>query len=106
MLPAEKPEHEFADNIGFRSRLLRWGIVLLVAVGILLTTHLMWQGLMANLIEARQNQGPLFDYLAIEVLDQQPEPLRQFLLESAVLPEMEPQLFEKHFNNPNATDGD
>ena len=36
MLPAEKPEHEFADNIGFRSRLLRWGIVLLVAVGILL----------------------------------------------------------------------
>ena len=49
--------------------------------GILLTTHLMWQGLMANLIEARQNQSPLFDYLAIEVLDQQPEPLRQFLLE-------------------------
>ena len=36
MLPAEKPEHESADNIGFRSRLLRWGIVLLVAVGILL----------------------------------------------------------------------
>ena len=36
MLPAEKPEHESADNIGFRSRLLRWGIVLMVAVGILL----------------------------------------------------------------------
>ena len=36
MLPAEKLEHESADNIGFRSRLLRWGIVLLVAVGILL----------------------------------------------------------------------
>jgi LuxR family transcriptional regulator, maltose regulon positive regulatory protein len=63
--------------------------------GILLTTHLMWQGLMANLIEARQNQSPLFDYLAIEVLDQQPEPLRQFLLESAVLPEMEPQICDE-----------
>lgn len=36
MLPAEKPEHESADNIGFRSRLLRWGIVLFVALGILL----------------------------------------------------------------------
>jgi divalent anion:Na+ symporter, DASS family len=34
--PAEKPEHESADNIGFRSRLLRWGIVLFVALGILL----------------------------------------------------------------------
>ena len=50
---------------------------------------------MANLIEARQNQSPLFDYLAIEVLDQQPEPLRQFLLESAVLPEMEPQICDE-----------
>lgn len=36
-MPAEKPEHESAaDNIGFRSRLLRWGIVLFVAAGILL----------------------------------------------------------------------
>ena len=58
--------------------------------GILLTTHLMWQGLMANLIDARQANSPLFDYLASEVLDQVPEPLRQFLLESSVLPEMEP----------------
>ncbi len=59
--------------------------------GILLTTHLMWHGLMATLIKARETENPLFDYLATEVLDQQPEPLRQFLLESAVLPEMEPQ---------------
>jgi len=59
--------------------------------GILLTTHLMWQGLMAHLVAARETESPLFDYLAIEVLDQQPEPLRQFLLESSVLPEMEPQ---------------
>ena len=58
--------------------------------GILLTTHLVWQGLMAHLIEARQSESPLFDYLATEVLDQQSEPLRQFLLESSVLPEMEP----------------
>jgi divalent anion:Na+ symporter, DASS family len=35
-LPPDKTEHEPADKIGFRSRLLRWGIVLFVAVGILL----------------------------------------------------------------------
>ena len=34
--PPGKTEHEPADKIGFRSRLLRWGIVLFVAVGILL----------------------------------------------------------------------
>ncbi|MEK7324021.1 MAG: hypothetical protein AAB217_02045, partial [Chloroflexota bacterium] len=58
--------------------------------GILLTTHLMWRGLMASLIQARHSQRPLYEYLAAEVLDHQPEPLRQFLLESSVLPEMEP----------------
>jgi DASS family divalent anion:Na+ symporter len=35
-LPAETHEHHPADNIGFRSRLLRWGIVLFVAAAILL----------------------------------------------------------------------
>ena len=35
-LPPEKSEKEPADQISFRSRLLRWGIVLFVAVGILL----------------------------------------------------------------------
>ncbi|MBI4770859.1 MAG: tetratricopeptide repeat protein [Chloroflexi bacterium] len=63
--------------------------------GILLTTHLMWQGLMASLIQARQSEAPLYDYLAEEVLDQQPEPLRPFLLESAVLPEMEPAVCDE-----------
>ena len=35
-LPPEQSKDEPADKIGFRSRLLRWGIVLFVAVGILL----------------------------------------------------------------------
>jgi len=60
--------------------------------GILLTTHLMWQGLMANLIEARQAERPLFEYLAEEVLEQQPPAIQQFLMESAVLPEMEAEV--------------
>ncbi|MBI3241231.1 MAG: tetratricopeptide repeat protein, partial [Chloroflexi bacterium] len=58
--------------------------------GILLTTHLMWQGLMASLIQARQSEKPVYEYLVAEVLNHQPETLRQFLLESSILPEMEP----------------
>jgi divalent anion:Na+ symporter, DASS family len=34
--PPEKPKSEFVDQIGFRSRLLRWGIVLGVGGGIML----------------------------------------------------------------------
>ncbi|HEU4508819.1 MAG TPA: DASS family sodium-coupled anion symporter [Pyrinomonadaceae bacterium] len=34
--PSEQSKHEPADNIGFRSRILRWGIVLFVAGAILL----------------------------------------------------------------------
>ena len=60
--------------------------------GILLTTHLMWQGLMANLVDVPRSSQPLYDYLADEVLDRQPPELRQFLLESAVLPDMEPSV--------------
>ena len=35
-LRSDKPDNELADSFGFRSRLMRWGIVLFVAVGILL----------------------------------------------------------------------
>lgn len=58
--------------------------------GILLTAHLMWQALMTSLIRARQSESPLYDYLADEVFNQQPAALQRFLMESAVLPEMEP----------------
>jgi LuxR family transcriptional regulator, maltose regulon positive regulatory protein len=57
--------------------------------GILLTTHLMWQALMSSLIRAHQSENPLYDYLADEVFNQQPAALQDFLLESAVLPEIE-----------------
>jgi ATP/maltotriose-dependent transcriptional regulator MalT/DNA-binding SARP family transcriptional activator len=57
--------------------------------GILLTSHLLWQGLVAKLVEARASDSPVFEYLAAEVLEQQPAELQRFLLESAVLPDME-----------------
>ncbi len=60
--------------------------------GILLTTHLLWQGVVAKLVEARESDSPVFEYLAAEVLEQQPPPLRTFLIESAVLPDMEAEV--------------
>jgi LuxR family maltose regulon positive regulatory protein len=56
--------------------------------GILLTSQLMWQGV-SRLLQARKSESPLYAYLAEEVLDQQPDALRQFMLEAATLPDME-----------------
>ena len=72
--------------------------------GILLTTHLMWQGLVARLMEARQSEQPLFEYLAAEVLEQQPLEVQQFLLESAVLPEMEAEACDAVLGRTNSTE--
>ncbi len=72
--------------------------------GILLTTHLMWQGLMSNLIEARQTERPLFEYLAAEVLEQQPPAIQQFLMESAVLPEMEADVCDAVLGRADSAD--
>lgn len=60
--------------------------------GILLTAQLMWQNLAATWLRARQTGEPVYDYLADEVLAGLPEPLREFLLEAAVLPEMEAEM--------------
>jgi ATP/maltotriose-dependent transcriptional regulator MalT/DNA-binding SARP family transcriptional activator len=72
--------------------------------GILLTTQLMWQGLIANLVQARQSESPLYDYLAAEVLDQQPASLRQFMLEAAVLPDMEPNVCDAVLGRADSAD--
>lgn len=62
--------------------------------GILLNTHLLRQSLPAELMGGHQPETVLFGYMAEEVLDQQPPALRQFLLEAAVLPEMEPPVLD------------
>jgi ATP/maltotriose-dependent transcriptional regulator MalT len=62
--------------------------------GILLSTHLMQQTLPAELMGGHHPAAMLFDYMAEEVLDQQAGGLRQFLLEAAVLPEMEPAVVD------------
>ena len=52
--------------------------------GILLTTHTMWQGLLASLLQGRSASVPLYEYLAGEVYAQQSPEMRDFLLASAV----------------------
>jgi ATP/maltotriose-dependent transcriptional regulator MalT/DNA-binding SARP family transcriptional activator len=59
--------------------------------GILLTTELMWQGILPDLLKARTSESPVYDFLVDEVLVSQPPMLRQFLMESAVMPEMDPR---------------
>jgi ATP/maltotriose-dependent transcriptional regulator MalT/DNA-binding SARP family transcriptional activator len=62
--------------------------------GILLSTHLLQQNVPAALMGGHPPAGVLFDFLADEVLDQQPPALREFLLEAAVMPEMEPPVVD------------
>ena len=57
--------------------------------GILLSSQLIWRGLLSNVGLRREQESMLYDYLAEEVLEQQPQDLRTFLLEASVLPEMD-----------------
>jgi LuxR family maltose regulon positive regulatory protein len=60
--------------------------------GILLGSHLMWQGLVASWLQAQQAGQPVYDYLTEEVLNRLEAGLRQFLLESAVVPDMDAEV--------------
>src|SRR5262249_5093965 len=53
--------------------------------GIILTSHTIWQGLVRGIIEAKRDGGPLFDFLAHEVFDNQDPDVRTFLRESSIL---------------------
>lgn len=56
--------------------------------GILLTTHTLWQGLFETIVRARKSGGEIFDYLAMEVYQQQSEEVQRFLLSTSILPRL------------------
>jgi ATP/maltotriose-dependent transcriptional regulator MalT/DNA-binding SARP family transcriptional activator len=58
--------------------------------GIILTSHSLWRGLFRGMIRGKRAGGPVFDYLATEVFDQQDPAIQTFLLESSTLTRLSP----------------
>jgi LuxR family transcriptional regulator, maltose regulon positive regulatory protein len=62
--------------------------------GLLLSTQNRWQGMTDRLRTARVSAVGLYDYLAQQVLDQQPPAVRDFLLRTSPIEEFDPDLLE------------
>jgi LuxR family maltose regulon positive regulatory protein len=62
--------------------------------GLLLSAQTMWQGMADRLRVARVSGVGLYDYLAQQVLDQQPTPVRDFLLHTSHFEEFDAELCE------------
>ncbi|HZQ11003.1 MAG TPA: BTAD domain-containing putative transcriptional regulator [Anaerolineae bacterium] len=60
--------------------------------GIVLTTPTLWRGLFQEWVKGYGPGSQLFEYLAAEVLAEQPIELQHFLLQTSVLAQMEPAL--------------
>jgi len=56
--------------------------------GILLSSHLLWKGLSPG--GGITGRDQVYHFLASEVLEQQPDPIRRFMLEASVLHDMDP----------------
>jgi LuxR family maltose regulon positive regulatory protein len=60
--------------------------------GLLLSAQTMWEGMADRVRLARVSGVGLYDYLAQQVLDQQPAPVRDFLLRTSLLEEYDAEL--------------
>jgi ATP/maltotriose-dependent transcriptional regulator MalT/two-component SAPR family response regulator len=62
--------------------------------GLLLSTQIMWQGMADRLRVARVSGVGLYEYLAQQVLEQQPASVRDFLLHTSLMEEFDAELCE------------
>ncbi len=67
--------------------------------GLLLSAQTMWQGMTDRARLARASGIGLYDYLAQQVLDQQPDEIRRFLLRSSLLEEFDAELCRQVFGD-------
>lgn len=79
--------HDIAEEVARQSE--GW------ITGILLTAQTFWRDMVENLTRARGSPEQIFEYLAREVFTLQPPRVRQFLLESSILRQMNPALCDE-----------
>lgn len=72
--------------------------------GILLGTHTLWKGLIRSITAAKARDEQVFDYMAQEIFDQQPEPIKRFLKSTAVLSVMTPDFCDRLLGITDSTD--
>ena len=70
--------------------------------GILLSTQTLWQGLFQDLVRVQGTHSHIFNYLASEVLSLQTPELQTFLLNTAVLDQLDPSTCNRLLGITNA----
>jgi LuxR family transcriptional regulator, maltose regulon positive regulatory protein len=67
--------------------------------GLLLSAHTMWQGMTDRVRTARTSGLGLYDYMAQQIIDQQPTHVREFLLRTSLFDVFNAELCEAVFNH-------